>query len=145
MPEKKDFAIHNPHNKPMEDLPFIYGFNNGGQRHFLHAQLIAEDGTPLGSHMCSSEGFMYGDLGILKKTRSDRHEDFKKHYPDGYQMDFITLDQTGSHEGLNKAFELNKQLTEDAKTEGSDAEVSATVSGGNPDNPGGPIDPDDLM
>lgn len=29
--EGRKRAIFNPHNKPLEDLPVIYGFNNGGQ------------------------------------------------------------------------------------------------------------------
>jgi len=67
-----DVEIFNPHNKPLEELPTIYGFNNGGGREWLHAQLIDERGYLMGSHICSSEGFMPGDLGILKGTRKDR-------------------------------------------------------------------------
>jgi len=55
----------------------------------MHAQLLAEDGTALGSHLCSAEGYMPHDLGILDGSRPDRHEDFRAHYPDGYRMDFV--------------------------------------------------------
>ena len=73
----KGFAIHNPKNLPFEDLPVIYGFNNGGWGgHDTLAQLPEEDGNGMGSHICSSESYMPHDLGILEGTRPDRHEDF---------------------------------------------------------------------
>lgn len=87
--DRDQFAIFNPHNKPVDQLPVIYGFNNGGSPGFYYACLLAEDGTSLGSHICSHEGFMYGDLGILEGHRADRHEGFRKHYPEGYRMDFV--------------------------------------------------------
>lgn len=76
---------------------------------FLHAQLMAEDGTPLGSHCCSSEGFMLGDLGILEGHRRDRHETFRKHYPDGYRMDFVGYDDMDGHEGLRAALKAHDE------------------------------------
>jgi len=95
-------AVYNPHNKAEEDLPFIYGFNNGGEPGWYNGVLMAEDGTHLGGHICSKEGYMYHDLGILEGTRTDRHEDFQKHYPDGYRMLFVTNPR--EHEGLQAAF-----------------------------------------
>lgn len=91
-------AVYNPHNKPEEELPHIYGFNNGGPPEWLTGVLIAEDGTVLGSHICSHEGYMYYDLGILEGTRPDRHEGFRKHYVDGYRILFVTNPR--EHEGL---------------------------------------------
>jgi len=108
--ENENYAIFNPHNKPLDELPIIYGFNNGGSPNWWYAQLIAQDGTPLGGHLCSDEWFMYGDLGILKGSRSDRHEDFQKHYPDGYRMDFVPLTEVKTHAALNEAFRLNDLL-----------------------------------
>ena len=105
----KEFAVYNPYEKPVEELPVIYGFNNGGGGCFLSGCLLAEDGTSLGGHGCSSEGFMMGDLGILEGSRPDRHETFKKHYPDGYRMDFISLNDVKGHNGLNKAYNLNQE------------------------------------
>ena len=106
-------AVFNPHGKPVEELPVIYGFNNGGGGDMWYAQLIAEDGTPLGSHCCSSEGFMPHDLGVIAGSRSDRHErDFQTHYPDGYRMAFVRYSEVGSHEGLQRAFALNNSQSE---------------------------------
>ncbi len=104
-----DVEIFNPQDKPVEELPTIFGFNNGGHPSFLEAVLLAEDGTFLGNHACSSENFMLTDLGILKGSSPNRHEGFRKHYPDGYKMEFISRDNVEGHEGLKKAYELNKK------------------------------------
>lgn len=106
--EGKGYAHFNPHGKPLEDLPVIYGFNNGGGPHFYDAVLISEDGKILGGHGCSHEGYMLSDLGILSGSRPDRHEEFKAHYPDGYRMDFVSYADTREHQGLKDAFDLHK-------------------------------------
>lgn len=107
--EGKRYAIFNPHGKPIDELPVIYGFNNGGSSMFLSAVLIAQDGTPLGGHACSSEGYMPHDLGILEGTRPDRHERFREHYPDGYRMEFVGYNAVKEHDGLMAAIKLAKQ------------------------------------
>ena len=105
----KGYEIYNPHNKPVEELPVIYGFNNGGSPGWLHAVAIAQDGHCLGGHTCSHEGYMPADLGIIAGSRPDRHEEsYRKHYPDGYRMDFVPFD----HEGLKKAIENNAALAQ---------------------------------
>lgn len=100
------YVVHNPHEKPEHELPIIYGFNNGGSPGFYEGCLLAEDGTFLGSHLCSSEGYMFGDLGIIEGWRNDRHERFREHYPDGYRMDFVRHEDAKEHTGLMKAIEL---------------------------------------
>ena len=104
----KGYAVFNPHDKPIETLPVIYGFNNGGNPGMLHAVLLAEDGTPLGGHACSSEGYMPHDLGILEGARPDRHEEFQKHYPDGYRMDFVHHTHAGLQQAVAKHQEQPK-------------------------------------
>lgn len=103
-------AVYNPSGKAVNELPVIYGFNNGGSGSFLNAVLLAEDGEGLGSHACSSEAYMPSDLGILENTRPDRHEAFKNHYPDGYRMEFISGNDVASHEGLTLAYKKNQDL-----------------------------------
>lgn len=116
------YAIYNPHQKPVDELPFIIGFNNGGSPGWFSGVLIAEDGTGLGGHLCSHEGFMYGDLGILDGSRPDRHEGFRQHYPDGYRMDFVSHADVLTDARLTKAFELNKALAKAAEqSEASEA------------------------
>lgn len=100
----RPFAVFNPQNLAMEELPRIYGFNNGGRPGWFNGVIIAEDGAALGSHVCSNEGYMYHDLGILEGTRPDRHETFQAHYPNGYRMEFIKYDDVSEHVGLQAAF-----------------------------------------
>lgn len=107
----KEYAIFNPNDKPLEELPFIYGFNNGGPSGWMSGCLIAEDGTGLGGHLCSNEGYMEHDLGILEGSRKDRHEnDFQKHYPDGYQMDFVTGDKVRDKAHIGFELAVGKNL-----------------------------------
>ncbi|MDP2728356.1 MAG: hypothetical protein Q8P59_12540 [Dehalococcoidia bacterium] len=103
--EGRGYAVYNPHNKPIAELPVIYGFNNGGSPGWYSAQLLAEDGTGLGGHLCSSEAYMLHDLVILGGSRPDFHEDLQEHYPDGYRMDFVEHDD----ERLGAAYKLNQE------------------------------------
>jgi hypothetical protein len=113
--EGKGYEIYNPHNKPLEELPVIYGFNNGGQSGWLRAVAIAEDGNVLGRHTCSHEGYMRADLGIIKGSRPGRHEEsYRVHYPDGYRMDFVPFE----HEGLQLAVKRYDELREAAEKAG---------------------------
>ena len=105
-------AVYNPHGKPIDELPVIYGFNNGGTRGFLQGALIAEDGTWLGGHICSDEAYMPADLGILEGTRPDRHEEFRKHYPDGYRIEFVPYHEVLSHEKLMDAIRISEDEEE---------------------------------
>jgi len=91
--------------------PKIYCFSAvGGGDGIAHA--LAEDGNVLGSHWCSHEGFVPHDLGVVDGSRPDRHESYKKHYPDGYDMEFVSADRLDEHEGVQKALKLNKAMTQ---------------------------------
>lgn len=125
MVDKSSFAVFNPNARPVEELPVIYGFNNGGSPGWFSTVLIAEDGTGLGGHLCSHEGFMYGDLGIIEGSRPDRHKTFREHYPDGYRMDFVPYDEVRGHEALNAAFKLNERMALAEKSETADASPAA--------------------
>lgn len=105
----RDTAVYNPHGKPVEELPVIYGWNNGGEPGWMSGELMAEDGTSLGGHVCSSEAYMLGDLGILEGFRGDRHETFRAHYPHGYRMAFVSKGDVRQHKGLMEAYRLNQQ------------------------------------
>ena len=110
--EGRGWAVHNPQNKQLDELPVIYGFNNGGSPGWMSAALIAEDGTQLGGHTCSSEAYMPADLGVLEETRSDRHETFRKHYPDGYRMEFVGDDEFENHKEFQDALKLAEKKQE---------------------------------
>ena len=107
--EGKGYAFFNPDMRPLAELPVIYGFNNGGSSGWWEGRLLTEDGTTLGSHLCSDEAYMPHDLGVLHGSRPDRHETFQKHYPDGYRMDFVSRADAGEHAGLEAAYKLNQE------------------------------------
>lgn len=108
--EGKRNTIFNPRNRPIEELPLIMGFNNGGSHGWYSAIAISEDGTCLGGHACSAENYMPADLGILEGTRPDRHkESYQKHYPYGYRMEFVPSEMIKTHDKLQKAIALNKK------------------------------------
>jgi len=105
----KTFVVHNPNNLPIEDLPVIYGFNNGGISPYrFRGVLIAEDGTILGGHTCSDEAYMLYDLGIIECGRSYHHDAFREHYPDGYRMDFVSQNDVANHDGLQAALQKHE-------------------------------------
>jgi hypothetical protein len=101
-------AVHNPHGKPMDQLPVIYGWNNGGGSGWFKGCLVAEDGTWLGAHICSDEAYMLADLGIVEGSRPDRHEGFREHYPNGYRMQFVRYVDARSHVGLTAALDRRR-------------------------------------
>lgn len=106
------YEVYNPHNRPLEELPVIYGFNNGGSKDFWYAQLITQEGLGIGSHVCSHEVYMPHDLGCIKGTRPDRHEGFREHYPEGYRMEFVGEKDIPTHKGLQEAIAKAKVLYE---------------------------------
>ena len=107
--EGRKVAVFNPHNRPVDELSVIYAWNNGGSPGWFHGCLLAEDGEPMGGHICSHEGYMYNDLGVLEGCRPDRHETFKKHYPDGYRMCWVPSSEVSTHPGLSAAYEKHQQ------------------------------------
>jgi hypothetical protein len=97
--------------------PKIFCFLNqqsGGNPGMAYA--IAEDGTILGTHFCSCDGYVPEDLGVSPGTRPDRHETYKEHYPDGYEMEFIPCSELQDHEGAKKAWELNQKMGDEARS-----------------------------
>ena len=98
--------------------PKIYCFSNvtGGREGIALA--MAEDGHVLGSHWCSREYYVPGDLGVIPESRPDRHENsYAKHYPDGYEMVFVPACEVKDHPGITEAYRLNQELAKAAKEE----------------------------
>jgi hypothetical protein len=71
------------------DAPAIYLFSNARDGDGL-AYSMAEDGTVLGTHLCSHWGYMRHDL----HDRKDRREACEAHYPEGYRI--VVLVEPGS-------------------------------------------------
>ena len=118
--QDKGYAIYNPNGLPTHELPIIFGYNAGGSPGWYDGVLLAQDGTYLGGHSCSHEGYMPHDLGILEGTRPDRHEGFRAHYPNGYRMDFVPYDDVLSHKLLGDAYALNQLARQAAEQNNED-------------------------
>ena len=138
--EGRNVAMFNPNDLPIWDLPIIYGWNNGGGSGMYSGVLLAEDGTGMGGHMCSHEGYMLNDLGILEGSRPDRHETFREHYPEGYRMEWVPSDQVLTHVGLEAAYQINqvkRVAHEQTKLIGEVDEVFAQEGLDDDEDPGG--------
>lgn len=92
----------------------IYYFNNGGRPGWYQAVAIAEDGTDLAGHICSSESFMHNDMGA---TSNWKHEKYNEYYGvDGWELEWVPGDKIDKHEGLQRALKLNEELSTDKTT-----------------------------
>lgn len=111
----------------------IYCFLNVKEDGEGPAYALGEDGVLLGSHYCSCEGFVKGDLGVIEGTRPDRHKVYAKHFPEGYEMVFVPISELATHEGVEKAYQLHLKLCEEGKLhrEGDNFhKVSIEIEGG---------------
>jgi hypothetical protein len=123
----KTLYTYNPNNLPVEELPYIIGFNNGGPEHLRSAVSIAQDGTVLGTHVCTHEGWMISDLGLSAETlKEHRTEAYIEHYPNGYRTTFITYNEAHHCAPLKEALALNAKNNPEAK--GPQAKVTITYA-----------------
>jgi hypothetical protein len=82
---------------------------NRGEWHSFIA--LAEDGTGLAGHLCSSHGWAMHDMGF---TSSWKHEKYAKHYPGGYELVWVAdPDHPEKIAGLKEAFDMNQRQTEE--------------------------------
>jgi hypothetical protein len=82
----------------------IFGFW-GGMREFGDAPVyaITADGILVAMHISSSQKF--GEMDIFG------HKDkFDKMFPDGWDYEWIPMEEQKAHIGLKRAIELNKNL-----------------------------------
>ena len=93
----------------------IYCFSNVANGGEGVAYAIGDDGVVLGSHFCSNEYYVPMDLGVLEGYRLDRHETYKKHFPNGYEMEFVSSVDFDTHKGLQEALKLNSLLEKEEK------------------------------
>ena len=93
--------------------PKIFVFSNvrGGGEGLCVA--LAEDGTCVGTHWCSHEGYAPGDLGVTEGSRPDRHKTYREHYPDGYEMEFVPSSDIATHIALQAALEASRAIYTD--------------------------------
>lgn len=111
--------VENPKGLPEDQLPFIWVFINGWFAGPV-GQAVSQDGFGLGSHACSSESYIYQDLGIAPGSRPDRHKTYFEHYPDGYVLQYVPDFEIAGHESLQKAFKLAEERIGNSKKEDAD-------------------------
>lgn len=84
----------------------IYCFINSGKgTDMCSGMAMAEDGHVLAGHLSSSEFWARYDLGL---TSDRKHDEYRKHYPDGYELEWV--DDPRAHEGLMAAYAKNQEL-----------------------------------
>ena len=95
--------------------PVVYIFCNACDHEWHSAMALAEDGTRLAGHVCSSHGFIPGDMG------ADGHDDwsgkrthYEAHYPDGCVTE-LGLERPKEHAGLMAAVVRAKERALPAK------------------------------
>lgn len=88
----------------------IYCFINGGSEGWYNVLALAEDGHCLAGHLSSNKYWAIHDIGI----NSDwKHEQYKEHYPDGYEL--VWLDDPLVDEGFKLAAKKNEELGKEAE------------------------------
>lgn len=119
--EPNDFRIYNPNNLPVDQLPEIIGFNNGGRTDWLIAIAIAEEGVVFAQHCCSAEGYMPYDLGFINSSNW-KVENYINHYPNGFRCRFVSYYDVSKDEKLQEAFKKAEALYEQTNPQVSTAE-----------------------
>jgi hypothetical protein len=66
--------------------PTIFVFCNSCAPEWHSIVALAEDGTGLAGHACSSHGFALHDMGL---TSNWKHDKYDKHYPDGWKLEWV--------------------------------------------------------
>ena len=90
----------------------IYCFINSSSPSFIHVVALGDDGKVLAGHSSSTEGWAKHDIGI---TSDWKHDSYKEHFPDGYELEWVDSKDVKTHEGLQKAIEINNALSKENK------------------------------
>lgn len=99
----------------MSEHPKIYVWCNSCSDGWHVFMGMAEDGTFLASHVCSSHGFAPHDMGI--DENGWKRDVYAKHYPQGFTVELVA--DAKAHPGLMSAYALNQAAR--AAKESSDA------------------------
>jgi len=99
----KGVVRYNPCSVPTNELPPIFGYRTGGEHHRVFGELVTAGGVVLGKAICSNEGYLKSDLGILEGVAPWMHEKCREYYPNGYRMVFVESTEIETHEGLRCA------------------------------------------
>ncbi len=73
---------------------------------------LTEDGHCIGQHLSSNMFYSKHDMGL---TSDWKHDNYSKHYPDGFELEWINEEDLDNHQGWLDALKLNKELAEKEK------------------------------
>lgn len=109
---KSTCTVYNPNDiEDLETLPVIFGYVVRKGRGYCNVAAMSEDGVTLYEHSCSDESWAAIDLGVAKFTALDVHENvYKKHYPDGYHMEWVSEFEVEKHERFQAALDANSEM-----------------------------------
>ena len=86
---------------------FVWCAGSSGEANFHHIQAIAEDGSVLAGHACSSHAYISNDMGFTSDWKHDR---YNEHYPNGWQLELV--ERPKEHSGFQSAQALKQQQAE---------------------------------
>ena len=84
----------------------VHGSTIGGD---VAGFALAEDGTVLAHHLSSSIEFSRHDMGL---TSDWKHDEYKEHYPDGYELEWVDESDLDTHSGFRDAWAKNQSMQE---------------------------------
>jgi hypothetical protein len=88
-------------------LPKIFLFiNGGGGTRFVQTAALSQDGHFITGHNSSNEDWAKHDIGA---TSDWKHEEYKKHYPNGYVTEWVDGDPM-LHDGIKAAYAEHQRL-----------------------------------
>ena len=88
----------------------IFCFINGGSSGWYEVVAISENGYHLAGHISSCKSWAKHDIGIGSDWK---HDKYKKHYPDGYEL--VWIDEPENSKELDLAFQKYDELGEVAQ------------------------------
>lgn len=86
--------------------PTIFVFCNSCSNMWHYVVALAEDGAGLAGHICSAHEFIAHDMGFMGNWK---HDVYDKHYPDGWQLEYVEQEDIPGHAKLQEAFRLNRE------------------------------------
>lgn len=99
-------------------MPKIYLYCIHGKQKQFYGFALAEDGNCLAEHLSSTIEFSKSDMGLYDDDWSGKREKYAKHYPNGYELEWIDDDKLESHKEFQVAFAKNKAPAADSDSGG---------------------------
>ena len=102
--ERDRWTVFNPMQRPISDLPVVYGYEIQVKGIVTFNGLISDDGTSyaVDTYGCADAPHF---LGVVSGSRPHIDARLQADYPGGYRMEFVPWLFLEEHEGLMRAFD----------------------------------------